>query len=33
MTSAPIALAALAVVGLLVGLWVRFRYPELHRAG
>ena len=33
MTSAPIALAALAAAGLLVGLWVRFRYPELHRAG
>src|SRR5512140_3747648 len=33
MTSAPIALAALAAAGLLVGLWVRFRYPELSRAG
>ena len=32
MTSAPAALAALAAAGLLVGLWVRFRYPELHRA-
>ena len=32
MTSAPVALAALAAAGLLVGLWVRFRYPELHRA-
>ena len=32
MTSAPIALATLAVAGLLIGLWVRFRYPELHRA-
>jgi MFS family permease len=32
LTSAPAALAALGVVGLLVGLWVRFRYPELHRA-
>jgi len=31
-TSAPTALAALAAAGLLVGLWVRFRYPELHRA-
>jgi hypothetical protein len=33
MTTAPTALAALAAAGLLVGLWVRFRYPELHRAG
>ena len=33
MTSAPAALAALAVAGLLVGLAVRYRYPELHRAG
>jgi hypothetical protein len=33
MTSAPVALAALAAAGLLVGLWVRFRYPELARAG
>ena len=32
MTSAPVALAALAAAGLLVGLWVRFRYPELHRS-
>jgi len=32
LTSAPAALAALGVVGLLVGLWVRFRYPELQRA-
>jgi MFS family permease len=32
-TSAPVALAALAAAGLLVGLWVRFRYPELARAG
>jgi MFS family permease len=32
MTSAPFALAALAAAGLLVGLWVRFRYPELHRS-
>jgi len=32
MTSAPAALAALAATGLLVGLWVRFRYPELHRS-
>src|SRR5512139_1159881 len=32
MTSAPAALAALAAAGLLVGLWVRFRYPELHRS-
>ena len=32
MTSAPFALAALAAAGLLVGLWVRFRYPELARA-
>ncbi|HEX9204845.1 MAG TPA: MFS transporter, partial [Candidatus Deferrimicrobiaceae bacterium] len=32
MTSAPVALAALAAAGLLVGLWVRFRYPELARA-
>lgn len=31
-TSAPVALAALAAAGLLVGLWVRFRYPELARA-
>jgi MFS family permease len=32
MTSAPTALSALAGAGLLVGLWVRFRYPELRRA-
>jgi MFS family permease len=32
MTSAPVALAALAGAGLLVGLWVRFRYPELARS-
>jgi len=32
MTSASAALAALSVAGLLVGLWVRFRYPELHRS-
>jgi MFS family permease len=32
MTSAPVALAALSVAGLLVGLWVRFRYPELARS-
>jgi MFS family permease len=32
MTSAPFALAALAAAGLLVGLWVRFRYPELHHS-
>ena len=32
MTSAPTALAALAAAGLLVGLVVRYRYPELHRA-
>ena len=32
MTSAPVALAALSAAGLLVGLWVRFRYPELHRS-
>jgi len=32
MTSAPFALAALAAAGLLVGLWVRFRYPELARS-
>ena len=32
MTSAPVALAALAAAGLLVGLWVRFRYPELARS-
>jgi MFS family permease len=32
MTSAPVALATLAAAGLLVGLWVRFRYPELHRS-
>ena len=32
MTSAPPALAALSVAGLLVGLWVRFRYPELSRS-
>jgi MFS family permease len=31
-TSAPVALASLAAAGLLVGLWVRFRYPELARA-
>ena len=33
MTSAPVALASLSVAGLIVGLWVRFRYPELSRAG
>jgi hypothetical protein len=33
MTSAPAALAALSVAGLLVSLGVRFRYPELRRAG
>jgi len=32
LTSAPVALAALAVAGLLVGLWIRFRYPELSRS-
>ncbi|HEX9191595.1 MAG TPA: MFS transporter [Candidatus Deferrimicrobiaceae bacterium] len=32
MTSAPVALAALSAAGLLVGLLVRFRYPELHRS-
>jgi len=32
MTSAPVALAALAAAGLLVALGVRFRYPEPHRA-
>jgi MFS family permease len=32
MTSAPFALAVLSATGLLVGLWVRFRYPELHRS-
>jgi MFS family permease len=32
MTSAPAALAALSVAGLLVSLGVRFRYPELRRA-
>ena len=32
-TSAPTALAALSVAGLLVGLGVRIRYPELRRAG
>jgi MFS family permease len=32
MTSAPTALAALSVTALLVGLWVRFRYPELSRS-
>jgi len=32
MTSAPVALAALAAAALFLGLWVRFRYPELHRA-
>jgi MFS family permease len=31
-TSAPVALAALAGAGLLVGLWVRLRYPELARS-
>jgi len=31
--SAGLALAVgIAAAGLLVGLWVRFRYPELHRA-
>jgi MFS family permease len=32
MTSAPFALAVLSATGLLVGLWVRFRYPELSRS-
>ena len=32
MTSAPTALAALAIAGLLVGIGVRYRYPELHNA-
>jgi MFS family permease len=32
MTSAPFALAVLAGSGLLVGLWVRIRYPELARS-
>jgi MFS family permease len=32
MTSAPLALAILAVASMLTALWVRFRYPELHRA-
>jgi len=31
-TSAPVALAVLSGAGLLVGLWVRFRYPELHHS-
>jgi hypothetical protein len=33
LTSAPVALASLAAAGLFVGLWVRYRYPELSRAG
>jgi MFS family permease len=33
MTSAPAAIAAVAVTGLLLGLWIRHRYPELRAAG
>ncbi len=33
MTSAPTATAAVAVAGLVAGLWIRQRYPELRAAG
>ncbi len=33
MTSTPTAIAAVAVAGLALGLWIRQRYPELRAAG